>query len=232
MSSNMDFLTKNLEIINQKIRNSCAASQREIADVRLIWVSKTKSKELVDAAIIAGAKDFGENRVQEALEKFSPAPKETNLHIIGPIQNNKMRKAVQVANWIHTLDSYEKLDRLNNICAQEGKTLNVLFQINTSGEDTKNGIPLLDASNFLKSVPTLSNLLYCGLMTIGKNTVDIEECRNEFRQLRNLRDDFFNLDTRFTSFRELSMGMSHDMEIAIEEGATMIRVGSALFGNR
>ncbi len=228
----IEILRENYAEISDKIDQSCTNSNRKREDVRLIWVSKRKGIEMVHAAAELGAIDFGENRIQEAIEKFSEPIPNASLHIIGPIQKNKMRKAVAVAEWIHTLSSLEDLDRLNRICEEEGKIMKVLFQINTSEETTKCGIHHQDAESFLKSIPVHPNLLYCGLMTIGKNTGNPEDSREEFQFLTRLRNTFKNSDERFTHFTELSMGMTQDMDIAIAEGATMIRIGTALFGTR
>ncbi|MGL1901066.1 MAG: YggS family pyridoxal phosphate-dependent enzyme [Fibrobacterales bacterium] len=229
---NEDFLAKNFAEIDARITQAAQKANRSPSEITLIWVSKRKEAAMVQAAAQAGAIHFGENRIQEAIDKFTTPPEGTLLHIIGPVQKNKMRKAVAVGDWIHTLSSLEDLDRLNRICIEEQKTINVLIQVNTSEEESKSGVPHQKAESFLNSLPIHSNLLYCGLMTIGKNSGIPEDSRSEFKFLRTLRDTFNNRDERFRFFTELSMGMTNDMHIAIEEGATMIRIGTALFGAR
>lgn len=218
--------------ILERIKKACLNSQRDENTVKLIWVSKTKPIESVEEAYALGAKDFGENKVQESIEKFSVSRPDAVLHLIGPLQSNKMRKIVKIAKWVHTISSYKNLERLNRICEEEKVKLNILFQVNTSGEDTKSGIDLVEAEQFLEKLPKYANLLYCGLMTIGVNTGVAEDSREGFAFLRNLRNKFLKKDERFENFTELSMGMTGDLEIAIEEGATMIRIGTALFGAR
>ncbi|MGL1933705.1 MAG: YggS family pyridoxal phosphate-dependent enzyme [Fibrobacterales bacterium] len=229
---NEDILTKNFTEIDARITRAAQNADRSPSEITLIWVSKRKGVDMVTAAAQAGAIHFGENRIQEAIDKFTTPPEGSILHIIGPVQKNKMRKAVSVGKWIHTLSSLEDLERLNNICIEENTQMNVLIQINTSEEESKSGVPHEKAESFLNSLPIHSNLLYCGLMTIGKNSGIPEDSRSEFKFLRTLRDTFNNRDERFRSFTELSMGMTDDMHIAIEEGATMIRIGTALFGAR
>jgi len=225
-------LKNNEKAILNRIKVACDHSNRAVDSVKLIWVSKTKPIEDVDAAYALGAKDFGENKVQESIEKFSVRRPGADLHLIGPLQSNKMRKIAQIAQWIHTMTSVKSLDKLDRICAEENVKLRVLIQINTSKETTKSGVAMEEAEEFLEKLPNYANLLYCGLMTIGINTGVAEDSRECFSFLRNLKEKFYNKDERFNKFTELSMGMTGDLEIAVEEGATMVRIGTALFGAR
>jgi pyridoxal phosphate enzyme (YggS family) len=219
-------------LIEERIARACRASGRKPQDVRLIWVSKTKPIEMVQGAYMAGARDFGENKVQEVVEKFSEREADMQVHVIGPVQSNKIRKAVERADWVHTLHRYKDIDRWQRVCKEEKKIMKVLLQINVSGEDSKSGVPLAEAREFLENLPMSPNLLYCGLMTIGINTGIAEDSRAGFLALRDLRDEFLGRDDRFSDFRELSMGMTDDLEVAVESGATMVRIGTALFGAR
>lgn len=226
-----------LTTIEERILNACALSNRARASVRLIWVSKFHSKALVENAISLGAQDFGENRVQEAEQKFStplftPDLKPVQCHIIGPVQSNKLKKAAKVASSIHSIANLSSVEKLERLCAEMNKTLDILFQVNAGKEETKSGLEISSAKSFLENLPECPHLRYRGLMTIGKNTDDPEDSRECFSFLKNLRDQFFKLDNRFQEFSELSMGMTNDLEVAIEEGATMIRIGTALFGER
>jgi pyridoxal phosphate enzyme (YggS family) len=227
----MSKLIQNLKQIQSRISQACSDANRPESDVQLIWVSKNNPIEAVIEARKVGANHFGENRVQEALKKFEEKPNDETLHIIGPVQSNKLRKAVQISNWIHTIDSNSKLQKLQRICEEEGKELNVLFQVNTSGESTKSGIPKEELEYFLKSVQACSNLKYRGLMAIPSASVE-EEVRAEFASLNKVLNSFKGSSEVFADFDQLSMGMSGDLEWAIAEGATFIRVGTALFGQR
>jgi len=215
-----------------RIAKACEACGRSSASVGLVWVSKTHPVSAVEAAIACGARVFGENRVQEALEKFLPHREGITCRIIGPVQKNKLRKAVQAAQAIDTVADLETVLKLEALCEESNKTLDILFQINTSEESTKSGLSMPEALNFLTNLPMPKKLVYKGLMTIGKNTGNPEDSRACFVFLRNLRDKIFNSDPKFANFTELSMGMSDDLEIAVAEGSTMVRVGTALFGVR
>jgi len=227
-------LKENGQAIRQRIDDACRENGRDPQDVKLIWVSKTKPIEDVEAAWAAGARDFGENRVQEAVDKFSGEPRpDTELHIIGPVQSNKMRQAVQRAQWIHSVSRLKDVNRLQRICEEENRTLKVLFQVNTSGEESKSGIPQENAREFFELLPECPNLLYCGLMTIGPFTGNPADARPGFQYLRELRQELLDSqEKKFAGMQHLSMGMTDDLEIAVAEGATMVRVGTALFGAR
>jgi pyridoxal phosphate enzyme (YggS family) len=186
----------------------------------------------VEEAIALGAREFGENRVQEALEKFLPQREGLVCRIIGAVQKNKLRKAVQVAQAIDSIADMESVLKLEALCEEAKKNLEILFQVNTSEETTKSGLFMHEALDFLNSLPEPKRLVYKGLMTIGKNTGNPEDSKICFAYLRNLRDKIYNSAPRFTNFTELSMGMTDDLEVAISEGSTMVRVGTALFGKR
>jgi len=225
-------LKKNsIEVFN-RIKKACEASGRDPASVRLVWVSKMQPVSAVEEAIALGATEFGENRVQEALEKFLPKRKGITCRIIGPVQKNKLRKAVQVADAIDSVADLESVLKLEALCEEANKNLEILFQVNASEEATKSGLAMQDAFDFLNSLPEPKKLIYKGLMTIGKNTGNPEDSRACFAFLKNLRDKIFNSHAKFASFTELSMGMTDDLEVAIAEGSTMARVGTALFGKR
>jgi PLP dependent protein len=226
-------LAKNLEKIQERIYRSCGQAKRDPSEIRLIWVSKNHPINAVEEARSLGAIHFGENRVQEALDKFSTGkPNDEELHIIGPIQSNKLKKAVQIADWIETVDSLSTLNKLNDYAVQLNKKIKVLFQVNTSGEIQKNGILRDEIHLFLHSLTGHSNIIYNGLMTIAMLGGDIAKLTEEFSFMRIVRDEFRNSKKIFANFTELSMGMSDDLEVAIEHGSTQIRVGTALFGNR
>jgi pyridoxal phosphate enzyme (YggS family) len=225
-------LESNKQRIFERIEKACRACGRGSSGVGLVWVSKTHPVSAVEEAIACGARVFGENRVQEALEKFLPQRDVIVCRIIGPVQKNKLRKAVQVAQAIDTVADLESVLKLEALCEEANKNLEILFQVNASEESTKSGLSMQEAPNFLTALPEPKRLIYKGLMTIGKNTGNPEDSRACFAFLRNLRDKILNSAPKFANFTELSMGMTDDLEVAVEEGSTMVRVGTALFGAR
>ena len=225
-------LESNKQAISARISKACELAGRNPADIRLVWVSKTQPLSAVEEAITLGAREFGENRVQEALEKFLPQREGIACRIIGPVQKNKLRKAVSVAQAIDSVADLESVLKLEALCEEANKNLEILFQINASEEASKSGLSMQEAADFLFALPAPKNLVYKGLMTIGKNTGNPEDSRVCFAFLRNLRDRIFNSHSKFANFTELSMGMTDDLEVAIAEGSTMLRVGTALFGKR
>lgn len=229
----LSYMIENRDKVLARMAQACAVAGRSTDSVRLVWVSKTQPIDAVEQAYAAGALFFGENRIQEAIDKFTIQRPGVHCHIIGPVQSNKMRKAVAVAHCIETVSSLEQVQRLNSLCSEIGKTLEVYFQVNTSLEDSKSGLAMESCVDFLNQLPQSSHLVYKGLMTIGKNTGNPEDSRVGFAWLRRLRDQFNRSeDPRFIHFTELSMGMTDDLEVAIEEGSTQVRIGSALFGAR
>jgi len=225
-------LERNKRQIFERIERACKACGRSPAEVRLVWVSKTHPLSAVKEAVSLGACEFGENRVQEALEKFLPPIDNVICRIIGPVQKNKLRKAVSVAAAIDSIADLESVLKLEAICEEANKNLEILFQVNASEESTKSGLDMQSALDFLYALPEPKRLIYKGLMTIGKNTGKPEDSRICFAFLRNLRDKVLNTKPKFANFTELSMGMTDDLEIAIAEGSTMVRIGTALFGHR
>lgn len=206
----------------------------EIPDsVEIIAVTKTVDTDRIRKAVNLGIKNIGENKVQEALSKFEGL-KDLNLtwHLIGSLQSNKAKKAVEVFDLIHSIDSLKLANVVNKEAEKIGKVQNVLLQINVSEEETKSGFFIKDIFNVLPEIACLNNLNVIGLMTIGANTDNEKEVRSCFSELSNLkeiinRDKYFKKDLNI-----LSMGMTNDYEIAIEEGSTMVRLGRAIFGER
>jgi len=225
-------LAQATSLVQQRISAACIQSGRQQESVKLIWVSKMHPLSDVEAAIAAGATAFGENKVQEALEKFANSRPGIELHIIGPVQSNKWRKAAHVAQWIHSADSIAALQKYEEVCAEQSKHLQVLIQVNTSGEASKSGLDMANAKSFLEHLPNLPHLTYRGLMTIGIHTGVAEDSRAGFAWLRKLRDEFLARGGIYANFTELSMGMTDDLEVAITEGSTLVRVGTAIFGAR
>lgn len=213
--------------VRRRIRNAAQRAGRKTEEIKLIAVSKTHPVEVLREALQENVTVFGENKVQEAEAKILEIGRENaEWHLIGHLQSNKARKAVKLFDMIHTLDSVELAERLERICQEEGRTeLRVLIQIDLAGETTKNGIAEKDLPNLLKTLNDCRHLKCKGFMIIPPYDENVEKVRPFFRQLREIRDEFLPSG-------ELSMGMSHDFETAIEEGATLVRVGTAIFGER
>jgi pyridoxal phosphate enzyme (YggS family) len=220
-------LLENLAEVRRRIAEAAERAGRDPAEIKLIAVSKTHPSEILRDAIAAGAGVFGENKVQEAESKIKEIGREkVEWHLIGHLQSNKARKAVQLFDLIHTLDSVELAERLERICNEENReSLSVLIQIDLAGESTKNGISQGEAVNLIEALRSYRHLKLSGLMIIPPYFEDVEKVRPFFRRLREIRDE------RLPG-GELSMGMSHDFQTAVEEGATLVRVGTAIFGER
>ena len=259
MEFTLDEMREHLAALEARIGEACKIAGRSRESVKLVWVSKFHPAEAVENAIALGATDFGENRVQEAELKFS-APRmakdgsRVRCHVIGPVQSNKLKKAAIVADCIHSIASIEAVEKLERVCAalpgngadaSQGKVLDILFQVNAGEEETKSGLDVHEAEAFLADLEkragsadadgksaNFPHLRFRGLMTIGKNTGVAEDSRECFAFLRALQQKFLAKGGAFAHFDQLSMGMTGDLEVAIEEGSTMIRVGTALFGER
>lgn len=252
MEFTFEQMREHLAALEARITEACKIAGRSRDAVKLVWVSKFHPAEAVENAIALGATDFGENRVQEAELKFS-TPRtaldgsRVRCHVIGPVQSNKLKKAAIVADCIHSIANIEAVEKLEKVCAalpaassaesSQGKILDILFQVNAGEEETKSGLDVHEAEAFLESLETrgenaFPHLRFRGLMTIGKNTGVAEDSRECFAFLRNLQQKFLAKGGVFAKFDQLSMGMTGDLEVAIEEGSTMIRVGTALFGER
>jgi len=193
-------------------------------------VSKTQDPDAIREVAALGIETFGENKVQEARAKIPLCPSRLHWHLIGHLQSNKAREAVSLFEMIHSVDSLRLLEMLDRQAGEEGKTLSVCLEVNVSGERSKFGMPPNAVLETLRAANSLFKVKVVGLMTIPPIVEDVEESRPFFRSLREMRDE---MQTRTgMALPELSMGMSHDFEIAVEEGATWIRVGTLLFGPR
>ncbi|HEX8633134.1 MAG TPA: YggS family pyridoxal phosphate-dependent enzyme [Pyrinomonadaceae bacterium] len=235
-----DALGARLAEIRGRIAECAARAGRAPTDVTLIAVSKTHAAESVRRALAAGVADFGENRVQEADEKIEAiggaqagGANSPRWHLIGRLQWNKARRAVKLFDVIHTVDSAELIGRLERMCVEEGRAeLPVLLQVDLAGEATKAGARADILPELLAQAATCERVRLAGLMTLPPFYEEAERVRPFFRRLRELRDEWRARGAFGAGRGELSMGMSHDFEVAIEEGATMVRVGTAIFGAR
>ncbi|MGI9107368.1 MAG: YggS family pyridoxal phosphate-dependent enzyme [Pyrinomonadaceae bacterium] len=229
-----------LDEVRGRIEICARRAGRTPAEITLIAVSKTHPADLVRRVAAAGVSDFGENRVQEAEEKRElvnrAAVNEANAprwHLIGHLQSNKARRAAQLFDVIHSIDSAELIERLERTCVEENRAeLPVLLQIDLAGEETKTGAREAALPELVAQANTCRRLRLIGLMTLPPFDEDAEQTRPFFRRLRELRDEWSGRGAFGAERGELSMGMSYDYEVAIEEGATMVRIGTAIFGER
>lgn len=221
---------ENLKLVLEEIES--AKRRRNVTDeeVTLVAVTKNHGVDLMREAIDAGVKDIGENRVQEAAEKFKVLERDgVTKHLIGHLQTNKAKQAVKLFDVIHSVDSEHLAETINNAASAVGKVQDILIQVNLANEDTKFGVSETNLRGLIGKVETLENLRLRGLMMIAPNYAEVENCRPLFRSMRKIFDEMKK--TR-QDFNLLSMGMTHDYKIAVEEGANMVRVGTAIFGER
>ena len=226
-------LVRNLSSVRSRLDAAARRAGRDPTTVRLIAVSKTFSADAVRAAAAAGQVDFGENKVQEGLQKIGEtADIQIRWHLIGHLQSNKAKKAATAFHCIHSIDSVELLKKIDAAAADGGAAPEILVQVDLAGETTKFGAAADEARRIVDATQTLRNARMIGLMLIPPWNEDQEQTRPWFVRLRELRDQWLAEGVSGTSLAQLSMGMSHDFEAAIEEGATMVRVGTAIFGKR
>lgn len=226
-------IAANLRSVRSRIDAAARRAGRDSSGILLIAVSKTFSADHVRSAWAAGQRDFGENKVQEALQKIADtADKEMRWHLIGHLQSNKARKAATGFACIHSVDSVDLLKKLDQAADEQGASPEVLVQVDLAGETTKFGAPADQARRVLDAGLEARAVRLCGLMLIPPWNEDQEQTRPWFARLRALRDTWLEQGVPPAALRHLSMGMSHDFEAAVEEGATLVRVGTAIFGKR
>jgi PLP dependent protein len=220
--------------VRERIARAAARAGRPPDDVTLVAVSKTFPADAVRAAFEAGLRDFGENKVQEAEAKIAGLgglrDGGARFHLIGHLQDNKARKAAALFDRIHSIDGADRARRLARLLAEVGRVMPIFVQVDLAGELTKHGVPEAELFSTLEAIRALESVQVDGLMILPPDTEDPEGARPYFRRLRGLRDEA--LGRGLLRGSHLSMGMSHDLEIAVEEGATMVRVGTAIFGDR
>ncbi len=222
----------NIQHIREKIAEAAHRSGRPASAIRLMAVTKTVDDTRIAEAIRAGVEIIGENYVQEAKRKIEKLGKAGEWHLIGPLQTNKAKYAVHLFDMIHSLDRRELAAELDRRARTAGRVMPVLVEINVSGEETKSGVPLNEALELVRTVATLENLSIRGLMTMPPWFDDPEEARPYFRRLREFRDRIAAEAIPRVEMRELSMGMTGDYAVAVEEGATIVRIGRGIFGER
>lgn len=226
------FIGDSYRKIKGHIAQLAKACGRDPDDITLIAVTKSFPLEHVLPAYDAGCREFGENKVQEALKKIEEAPDDVNWHLIGTLQKNKVNKVIGKFSLIHSVDSLELAEKLDASSREAGVETKILLQVNTSGEETKHGLTVRQWRNRFERILSLTNVSVEGLMTIAPFTRDLEVVRGCFRKLRDFRDELQETAANRANVHHLSMGMTNDYPIAIEEGATILRIGSAIFGER
>jgi hypothetical protein len=226
-------ISENIVAIRQRIVDACARTGRDASRVKLVAVAKTFPAVFVQEALASGVQDVGENYVQELLSKRQELyDAGVRWHFIGHLQSNKVRRIVPWIYLIHAVDSEGLIREIDRRAAETGRVIDCLVEVNTTGEHSKFGVEPDGVLPLVRSTADLPNVRIAGLMTIGPFLPDPEGSRPMFRQLRQLRDDANEKGMTRVPMTELSMGMTGDFEVAIEEGATLIRVGTAIFGSR
>lgn len=225
-------LAENLKAVERQIEEACKRAGREREDVTLIAVSKTKPVAMLQEVYSEGVRDFGENKVQELCDKIEQLPRDIKWHMIGHLQRNKVKYIVGNVALIHSVDTYRLAEEINIYAKKKNITVPILVEINIAGEKTKFGTAAEDAMLLVEDISKLENVRIMGLMTIAPPVVDPEENRPYFRKIKQLSVDIINKNIDNVSMEILSMGMTGDYAVAIEEGATMVRVGTGIFGER
>ena len=224
-------IKKNLETVQESIYKAAVAAGRRPEDIKLVAVSKTRPVPDILRVFECGIKNFGENRPQKLAEKFSQIP-DANWHLIGQLQRNKVKYIIDKTVLIHSVDSYALAEEIEKRAAAISKVQDILIQVNISGEETKSGISPDEAENLCRQISGLKHVHICGLMTISVRGIGFEENKQIFSELKALSEKIAAFNIPGVSMKELSMGMTHDYEAAIAAGATIIRVGTGIFGAR
>ena len=223
---------ENLNEVHKKIEQACKRSGRDLSEVTLICVSKTKPIEMLKEAFLAGEHEFGENKVQEIVEKKPQLDENARFHMIGHLQTNKVKQVIDKVVLIHSVDSKHLADEINKEAAKKGIIVNILIEVNVANEDTKYGVSEEETEELVRYCAVLSNVKVCGLMTIAPFVNNPEDNRLVFRKIKNLCVDLTSKNIDNINMSIISMGMTGDYEVAIEEGSTMVRVGTGIFGSR
>lgn len=225
-------IAANIAMIRERMARAAVRSGRDPESIRLMAVSKTIEPDRIRMALQAGITLLGENYVQEAREKIPAVGRDVQWHMIGHLQTNKVKYVVNLFDWIHSVDRLELATELDRRAGQHNRKLNILIEVNVSGEASKNGAAPAQVLELARNISALPHLNLRGLMTMPPYSENPESSRPYFTALRNLRDEIRASAVPGVSMDELSMGMTDDFEVAIEEGATIIRVGRAIFGER
>lgn len=221
--------SENIQKIILDIKENCNLSKRSVEDVVLIGASKSQTIEKIIVAYEEGIKNFGENYLQEAEEKISKLDQDIIWHFIGSIQSRKAKRIAEIFDWVHTIDSFKVAEKLNSSRPKSKGALNACLQLNIDDEESKSGLKIEDLEEIIQKIEALENLKIRGLMVIPKPRDSKEEQRQVFRKVKEIYDSLIRQGHNFDT---LSMGMTSDYGVAIQEGATMIRIGTGIFGPR
>ena len=225
-------LKNNYLYVEKRVEEACKRAGRKREDVTLIAVSKTKPLSMVREIHSLNVIDFGENKVQELCDKYDKMEEKVNWHLIGHLQRNKVKYIVDKVKMIHSVDSFRLASQIDSEAKKKNVIVDILIEVNVAGEETKYGVSVEEVSPLIVEISSLQNVRVKGLMTIAPFVENPEENRVHFRKLRQLAVDIKKKNIDNVTMNELSMGMTNDFEVAIEEGATLVRVGTAIFGER
>ena len=225
-------LKRNIEDVLTRVKDAAVVSDREVSDIELVAVTKTVDVDVINKAIDYGILHIGESRVQELLKKYEQIGNVVKWHLIGHLQRNKVKYIIDKVDIIHSLDSFRLAKEINKRAENINRIVECLLQVNVSKGKTKYGVNLEDVKHILEDITSLNNIRIVGLMTIAPHVDDKEQIRQCFRALKNIFDQISKIDFPNIKMKYLSMGMSDDFEIAIQEGANFIRVGTSIFGGR
>lgn len=225
-------IRENLESVRERLKTACTEAGRNPEEVTLIAVSKTKPLWMLEEAYEAGVRDFGENKVQELVEKAEKMPSDIRWHMIGHLQRNKVKAVIDKAYLIHSVDSLRLAEEISKEAQKRGLVMKILIEVNVAGEESKFGVAPDGAEELIRSIADLPGVLICGLMTIAPFVENPEENRVFFKSLKNLSVDIKEKNIDNVTMDFLSMGMTGDYEVAAQEGAACVRVGTGIFGER
>lgn len=225
-------IAENYAEVNSKVLQACDRVHRNHKEVTLIAVSKTKPLEDLKEAYLAGARDFGENKVQEMLDKIPQLPEDIRWHMIGHLQRNKVKYIVDKVYMIHSVDSFRLAEEISREAVKKNVTVKILIEVNVGEEESKFGVSVEETADLVEKIAALPGIAVEGLMTIAPYVTDPGENRDIFKQLRNLAVDISKKNIDNVNMNVLSMGMTGDYQVAVEEGATLVRVGTGIFGER
>ena len=222
----------NIKQVEKNIENACKRAERDVKEVTLIAVSKTKPVSMLEEAYESGCRHFGENKVQELVEKYEVMPKDIKWHMIGHLQRNKVKYIVDKVYLIHSVDSLRLAEEISKEAVKKNVNVNILVEVNVAEEESKFGTTSEAAIELVQEISSLPNISIKGLMTIAPYVENAEENRQYFAKLRQLSVDIMHKNIDNVSMDVLSMGMTGDYQVAVEEGATYVRVGTGIFGER
>ncbi len=228
----MNAIEQNIKNVKENIARAAEKAGKNPEEITLVAVSKTVESERIREALRHGIEIIGENRIQEAETKFKQIPLKFEKHLVGHLQTNKAKKAVELFDMIQSVDSVKLANEISRRAIQKGKVIGVLVEVNTSAESTKYGLKPDEVMDFMKQISKLEGIKVKGLMTVGLFSSDMEKVRPCFKKLKRIFDELKEEKIPNVEMKCLSMGMTQDYEVAIEEGANMVRIGTAIFGKR